>query len=122
MNITPQQFGMNFTTIRLKDRELSVYGRTSPETQDTEHIEEIQVVAFRPGEAGDAIFTRLEDPELEWSMTWEGPSDYELGQEVYVVGLAIRREKEPVAWRNLLKVKADTDAFGPTSPTAADAG
>jgi hypothetical protein len=120
------QFGMNFTSVRLDGDGLTVYGKTE---LGFEQIDEIQTVVLRPGKEGegDALFARMEGPQREWSATVAPPpltggprKPYELGQEVYAVGLAIRGGEVRHVWRNLLPVISDVALSAETAPDATD--
>lgn len=107
MNIRIQHLGINFTSIRLRDDgRLFVYGTTD---DGLGALEAIEIVTFRAGsdQSDDALFMRLDAPELEWSGSFEATSPYALDDEVYVVGIAVRPgETAPAPWRNLLTVQS----------------
>lgn len=120
MSIGPHHFGMNFTAVRLReDGRLFVYGDTD---EGVGAVEAIEIVAFRPGNArpDDALFMRLDAPELDWSGSFDAPSPYALDDEVYVVGLALRpSDTAPSPWRNLLTVQSyDREVPSPDPPPA----
>lgn len=116
MNIGMQKFGMNFTSIRIREDTLLIYGETAG---DSDPADEIGVVVFRPGNdpRDDARFTRVQRPqERAWSARLDAAAPYARDDEVYVVGLATRSgETAPHVWRNHLQIKS-FDEEVPSSP------